>query len=396
MADPKRSGFPVPPEVSAYFRDKNLKPAFSWQDLWGEEHAYNFTVAKAVDAELLKVFQDSLQRAIDEGQSFETWRDQLRPELERLGWWGKRMVADPTGKSPDKAVDFSSPRRLQNIFWSNVRSARAAGQWERAQRSKRALPFLLYVRTTSAEPRVEHLAWVGIILPVDHEFWRTHFPPNGWGCKCSVRQISKREAERLLGEPGYTSDVGDFLRKTTYVNKRTGQVTQEPVGIDPGWGTNPGLSRAETLVDNLTAKLDAAGPEVAKKVVEEWMASPTPKILLGIDKRLQLPVAVAPAVQQTLGARSAIVVVSNDTMRTKDGKHAAINPSDFAGVQGVIDDNPHVERPGRKPPQVAVFHERGDNLLQLVIARSRAGYLYVKTLFATGADKAAKRGRPKE
>ena len=125
MSEPKRAGFPVPPEVSAYFRDKNLRPAFSWQDLWGQEHAYNFTVAKAVDAELLKTFQDSLQRAIDQGQSFETWRDQLRPELERQGWWGKRMVADPSGKAPDKAVDFSSPRRLQTIFWANVRSARA-------------------------------------------------------------------------------------------------------------------------------------------------------------------------------------------------------------------------------------------------------------------------------
>ncbi len=396
MSEPKRAGFPVPPEVSAYFRDKNLKPAFSLQDLWGQEHAYNVTVAKAVDAELLKTFQDSLQRAIDQGQSFETWRDQLRPELERLGWWGKRMVSDPTGKSPDKAVDFSSPRRLQTIFWSNVRSARAAGQWERAQRSKRALPFLLYVRTTSLEPREEHLAWVGVILPVDHEFWNTHFPPNGWGCKCSVRQLTRREAEKLLSEPGYTNDPGDFLAKTTFVNRRTGQVTQEPKGIDPGWGTNPGLSRAETLVENLTAKLDAAGPEVAKKVIEEWMASPTPQILLGIDKRLQIPVAVAPDIQKTLGAKGAIVVTSNDTIRVKAADTKArqrVGVNDFAVAQDIIDANPHVERPERSPPQVAIFHERGDNLLQLVIAKSRAGYLYIKTLFVTGSEKAKKRGQ---
>lgn len=392
----ERTGFPVPPEVSAYFRDKNLKPAFSWLDVWLQEHAYNFTVAKAVDAELLATIKQSLQRAIDQGQSFETWRDQLRPELERLGWWGKRMVADPTGKSPNKAVDFSSPRRLQTIFWSNVRSARAAGQWERAQRSKRALPFLLYVRTTSKEPREEHLQWVGLILPVDHPFWDAHFPPNGWGCKCSVRQISAREAERLLKEPGYTNDPGDFERRTTYVNKRTGEVTREPVGVDPGWGTNPGKARAETLVQNLTARLDAAGPEIARNVVAEWMASPTPAILLGLDKRLQIPVAVAPDIQRTLGAKGPIVVTSNDTMRAKAAdtkERQRIDVTDFLAVQRMIDDNAHVERPA-KGPQVAIFHERGDNLLQLVIAKSAAGYLYVKTLFTTGGQRARRRGRP--
>lgn len=390
----ERKGFPVPPEVSGYFRDKNLKAAFSYLELWLQEHAYNFTVAKAVQAELLAALKESLQRAIHQGQSFETWRDQLRPELEKLGWWGKRMVADPTGKAPDKAVDFSSPRRLQTIFWANVRSARAAGQWERAQRAKRALPYLLYVRTTSAEPRQEHLAWVGLILPVDHPFWNTHFPPNGWGCKCSVRQISQREAEKLLADPAYTSDPGDFERRTTFVNRRTGQVTQEPVGIDPGWGVNPGLARAQTLVENLTAKLEAAGPEAARRVVEEWNASPTPQILLGIDRRLQMPVAVAPDIQKTLGAKGAIVVTSNDTIRTKAADTKArqrIDAKDFAMVQEMVDANPHVERPAKSPPQVAIFHERGDNLLQLVIAKSRQGYLYIKTLFATGRGKATKR-----
>ena len=384
MSEPKRAGFPVPPEVSAYFRDKNLRPAFSWQDLWGQEHAYNFTVAKAVDAELLKTFQDSLQRAIDQGQSFETWRNQLRPELERQGWWGKRMVADPAGKAPDKAVDFSSPRRLQTIFWANVRSARAAGQWERAQRAKRALPFLLYVRTTSREPREEHLRWAGLILPVDHPFWDTHFPPNGWGCKCSVRQISAREAERLLKEPGYTNDPGDFERLATYVNRRTGQVTQEPVGIDPGWGTNPGKSRAETLVENLTGKLDAAGPEVARKIVEEWMASPTPQILLGLDKRVQIPVAVAPDIQKTLGAKGPIVVTSNDTMRRKVDKHAPVAPESFGLVQEIIDQGETIDE-GRGAQFRTFVHRIDGQWWKLVLARSAKAFLRVQTLFGVNA-----------
>ena len=281
----ERSKFPVPPEVSAHFRNKGLRPAFSWQDVWTREHALEFTVAKAVEAELLAVFKQSIQRALDNGQSFETWRKALQPELERLGWWGKRLVSDPTGKYPDKVVDFSSPRRLETIFWANMRSARAAGQWERAQRAKFAAPYLLYVRTASREPREEHLSWVGIILPVDHPFWDTHFPPNGWGCKCSVRQITQRQADKLLTEPGYTSDPGDFERTTTYVNKRTGQVTQEPVGIDPGWGVNPGRDRAAGLVDRLRRQLRELPPDEAATIWRDFVASVEGKYVLQLARQ---------------------------------------------------------------------------------------------------------------
>ena len=31
-----------------------------------------------------------------------------------------------------------------------------------------------------------HRAWDGLTLPVEHEFWKTHLPPNDWGCRCYV------------------------------------------------------------------------------------------------------------------------------------------------------------------------------------------------------------------
>ncbi|NTV80668.1 MAG: hypothetical protein HGA24_04505, partial [Candidatus Aminicenantes bacterium] len=34
-----------------------------------------------------------------------------------------------------------------------------------------------------------HRAWNGTILPVDHAWWKTHFPPNGWRCRCTVRAL---------------------------------------------------------------------------------------------------------------------------------------------------------------------------------------------------------------
>ena len=38
-------------QVSAYLREKQMRPAFRHTEVWGEEHAYAFTVAKAVQAD---------------------------------------------------------------------------------------------------------------------------------------------------------------------------------------------------------------------------------------------------------------------------------------------------------------------------------------------------------
>lgn len=251
MADDIRIGHVTPPkDVLDYFRGKSLRPAFSWLDVWGQEHAHAFTVAKATEADVLASFRATIDDAITRGLGFEDWRANLEPRLKSLGWWGPRSVEDPeTGKVAK--VDFSSPRRLRNIFWSNMRAARAAGQWERAQASKDVLPYLLYNRTTAADPRQEHLDWVGILLPIDHPFWQTHFPPNGWGCKCSVRQVGRAEARRLGGP-----SADPVVETTPFVNRRTGERVDVPVGIDPGWHTNPGHARGRGLGRVLVDKID--------------------------------------------------------------------------------------------------------------------------------------------
>jgi len=263
-AQPKQ-GFGPAPEVLSYFEGKQLAPRFSWLDIWGEEHASAFTVAKATELELLTAFRDSIRTALEKGQGFETWKAGIEPELRRLGWWGKRPVIDPTGQDKPRAVDFSSPRRLRNLFWSNMNAARSAGQWDRIQRTKRALPYLIYVRTTAAEPRQEHLGWVGTILPADDPFWATHFPPNGWGCKCTVRQITRRERERLLSsasEAKFYSAERPVIEMKPFVNRRTGAVTYVPDGIDPGWHTNPGMpARRKLLAETLAGRVETTAAD---------------------------------------------------------------------------------------------------------------------------------------
>lgn len=232
------------PEVSAYFRDKALRPAFRWTEVWGEEHAHAFTVAKATQLEVLTTIRDSLQRAIDEGTPFEQWRQTLEPELRRQGWWGRAPMVDPaTGEA--REVQLGSTRRLRTIYEANLRTARAAGQWDRAQRTKAVLPYFVYELGPSIEHRPEHVAKEGRVYPVDHPFWDAWFPPNGWGCKCRVRQVGRAEAARLGGQ-----SADEEIPTRTFTRRRddgSRETVRVPVGIDPGWANNPGRGRAGLL-----------------------------------------------------------------------------------------------------------------------------------------------------
>lgn len=398
MADPQpQRGFQTPPEVLSYFRDKGLRPAFSSADVWGQEHAYAFTVAKATELELLTAFKTTVGEALAKGQGLETWRTGMVAELRRLGWAGPRTVTDPTGKWSPVEVDFTNPRRLETIFWSNMNSARSAGQWERAQRTKAALPFALYVRTASSDPRKEHLGWVGIILPIDHDWWKTHWPPNGWGCKCNVRMITGRERERLLAaepKPGgiiYTETPPDDGPPRVFTNRRTGEVSEVPAGIDPGWDTNPGLSRARTLVMRLNERLTEAGEDDARAAIAAIAASPMPRIMAGLPETVFLPVAVAPpALTAELGGVARIIEISNASMRAKIGKHGgrrAVTPETFAKVQEVIDGGTIVDegRPGAIPHR-SIFGETSDGetsdgMWQAVVKAADRGRHFILSTF---------------
>lgn len=276
-----------PPEASRFLKNKGLKPAFSWEDVEPEEHAIAFSVAKAMDTQVLQTIRDAVQTALDEGQTFAQFKKGLRPELERQGWWGRKELVDPlTGEVT--LARLGSPRRLRTIYRANLRSARAAGQWERIERSSDALPYLEYRLGPSERHRPHHASKEHLVLPWDDPFWARWYPPNGWGCKCWVRQISQRQAERLgISESPETPTV-------ERVNRRTGEVRQVPVGIDPGWDRNPGRMRKQAMEDFLATEMEAADPQVAEVIARDIATSWRAARVLDANAPGAVPIAVIP------------------------------------------------------------------------------------------------------
>jgi SPP1 gp7 family putative phage head morphogenesis protein len=197
----------MPKEALEYFRKKKLAPDLDLAEVWGEEHDLAFTVAGVADEDLLAELQRAIDKAIEKGVTFREFANQLDEVLVTLGW-----------ARPDKA---SPPRRLKTVYETNMRVARAAGQWDRITRTaENGRAYLEYSLGPAVHHRPEHEAWAGTVLRYDDAWWSSHFPPNGYGCKCRVRQISDREAERK------------------------GISEAAPAGEpDPGWERNPGASR---------------------------------------------------------------------------------------------------------------------------------------------------------
>lgn len=252
--------FAVPPEEAIeHFRSKGFHVGFDWRDTAAAQHLRSFTVAKAMEVDLLEDIRGAVDRAIADGTTFEEFREELEPILRRRGWWGVRPMRDPlTGEIRD--VQLGSPRRLRTIFDTNIRTAYARGRWKRIERTAEARPWLRYVSVLDARTRPDHRGWHGTVLRWDDPWWQTHYPPNGWNCRCIVQQLSDDDLERFGYEPTPSAPPG---HGRLWTNSRTGETRTIPSGIDPGWDHNVGT--ADQVGDarrRLTEKAAAAPASV--------------------------------------------------------------------------------------------------------------------------------------
>lgn len=246
----------APEKAVESFRGKGLAASFAWQDMLHEEHDRAFTVAKMLDLDLLSDVKDYVDRAIAEGWTRQRFIDELMPTLINRGWWGRQEMTDPlTGEVVE--AQLGSARRLKTIYDTNLRTSYSAGHWKRIETNARSAPYVMYSAVLDNRTREAHRAWNGKILRADDPWWKTHTPPNGWNCRCTVIQLSDRDLQRM-GRDG--PDESPPVETREWTNPRSGEVMQVPVGVDPGWGYAPGAAGRAGALDLAREKLEAADP----------------------------------------------------------------------------------------------------------------------------------------
>jgi SPP1 gp7 family putative phage head morphogenesis protein len=239
MADPvierKNIGYK---EAIDYAHARNIVlPDEYYGKLVGVQRSQAVSVAGLASIEQIRFVVDQLEKTLKEGKTFKDFQDAVK--------------ANTLGIELPK-------HRLDNIFRTNVQAAYARGRWEQQTKVASTRPFLMYDAINDGRTRPHHHAMDGVIRPRTDPWWTTHYPPNGYRCRCTVISLSAAQAE-----------------------KRGGPTQVLPDGAEPdeGWDYNPGadylppvkkavekaITKVVTQVPSATAVAQKAQKAIEKK-----------------------------------------------------------------------------------------------------------------------------------
>ncbi len=175
------------------------------------------------EAEAFNKYNSNYQKGINRVFNAVSPKDELYDKVQQL----RLNVADFAGhkayklnkgiQDGDKTIKAKFNQYQKTEYNAVVARCRTVDQWDRFQGERHLYPNIEWLLTRSVTPREEHLAYVGLVLPMDDPFWQNNQPGNEWGCKCDWRTT---DAEPT-GEPSDLRDPSQGLEGNPY---ETGEI----------------------------------------------------------------------------------------------------------------------------------------------------------------------------
>ena len=343
-------------------------PTGAWTDIYETQHDVAFVVAGAAQAGLLNDLRKAVDAAITQGETLKQFQAQFDNAVAQHGW------------------QYNGGRdwRTRVIYDTNLNTSYAAGRYQQMQAVKADRPWWRYRHSEAVtEPREAHLAWDGLVLHADDDWWTTHYPPNGWGCQCYVETLSAEDLARLGKEGPDTAPDKDI--KQMLVGQAAPREVSVPQGIDPGFAYAPGrttqLGHAvqHALRGTLKQTPDIASRNIAKTLADvphaqdrlredwqDWVADRNlPDKLDAFDVGV-LPVEVIRALRQRptpVEVSASLVTITQAQLNhlrrdTKRMRGAALSAEDIDRLPDIIAE-----------PQAVLWDKEKSNLLFVFAAK---------------------------
>ncbi|OYY34611.1 MAG: hypothetical protein B7X65_15225 [Polaromonas sp. 39-63-25] len=382
----------LPPEDAIRFlQAKGAQVTGNWTEWLDGQHARGFTVANVAKLDVLQDIQNSLIKSQQDGQTLQQWKDGLIPELQRKGWWrreGTTAQLQAAGRVDTDGVIAKglTPYRLKTIYQTNMQSAYMAGRYAQMIEQAEERPYWQYVAILDGKTRPAHRALNGKVFRYDDAGWGAFYPPNGFNCRCRVRNFSKSDIDRrkipLSSTEGKLRQVqvplksGGTADVTRYVDRSLPGGKFQP---DAGFSNNPGINAYQPRLEPLDTQL-------SRRYVDTVMQGPSFQRFVAAQSEGVFPVAVLrPADQARLQADTSVAYLSSQTVTKQLQNHPEIGLDDYRRIPDIVDQgDAHLQGANR-----LVFLFEDGVVWRLALKATKQGHeLYVLSLFKTTREKA--------
>lgn len=284
---PKISYDYTPEEAIAYLKSKGFAIGYDWTDVWKEAHKKSFTVAKAMQEDILADIKAMTEKALSEGITYKQFIQELEPKLKAKGWWGKQEMVNPkTGEK--EVVQLGSAARLNTIYRTNLQSSYQCGRYQQMTdvsdgaggKIKSQYKYWQYLAVMDSKTRPWHAALNGKIFRQDDPIWQKIYPPNGFNCRCTVRALTEYDLNKAAITPQVMEDGQLKYSFSNGIvedgNKVLSQLKSEGLEIDKGFDYMPCDLRQITQKPVVTPK---PTPPVVTPKPQPSVVTPKPQPL---------------------------------------------------------------------------------------------------------------------
>ena len=145
---------------------------------------------------------------------------------------------------------------LDNVFRTNIQSAYGHGRWQQQQRNKDKRQYLMYSAINDSRVRPAHLALNRIVLPIDHPFWLTHYPPLGFRCFLPDTKIDGASHGAI--KRFYSGKIVELVTKS---GRKLRVTANHPILTSRGWVVAELIKQGDNLIayDRPVESLNANG-----------------------------------------------------------------------------------------------------------------------------------------
>ena len=166
--------------ASAYMRGKAVADPANFGKLPAQLKQRAFTAAGVEQLDALRRIRNAIAK-LPEGASWDEAKKEIASEI------------SPFAGGDEKAAKA----RAEFLLRVQGAQAYAVARHQQQMSVVRDFPYWQYETVGDSKVRAGHAALDGKVLRADDPWWKTHYPPWEWGCRCIVHALDEEDAKAI-------------------------------------------------------------------------------------------------------------------------------------------------------------------------------------------------------